>query len=78
MMTSYWKGAIAGKAPNDPVDKEKPGMSESDAKMNSELVIEAKVRGCLVCKTPFQSAWSGERICHRCKSTSAWRSGVLK
>ncbi len=38
---------------------------------------EEKVRKCLICKTPFPSAWAGERVCRRCKSTSAWRSGAL-
>jgi len=38
---------------------------------------EEKIRNCLICKTPFPSAWAGERICRRCKSTSAWRSGAL-
>ena len=33
-------------------------------------------RRCLRCKTTFLSAWCGERICPRCKSTSDWRSGV--
>lgn len=35
----------------------------------------AKVRPCLRCKTPFPSKWAGERICSRCKGTTAWRSG---
>jgi hypothetical protein len=38
---------------------------------------EEKVRNCLICKTPFASAWAGERVCRRCKSTSAWRGGAL-
>jgi hypothetical protein len=38
---------------------------------------EAKTRKCLVCQTPFPSAWAGERVCRRCKATSAWRSGAL-
>jgi hypothetical protein len=38
---------------------------------------EEKVRKCLICKTPFPSAWAGERVCRRCKSTSAWRGGAL-
>jgi hypothetical protein len=37
----------------------------------------AKMRACLVCKRQFLSAWAGERICRQCKSTSAWRGGVL-
>jgi hypothetical protein len=36
-----------------------------------------KIRKCLICKTPFSSAWAGERVCRRCKSTSAWRGGAL-
>lgn len=35
-----------------------------------------KVRKCLRCNTAFSSSWSGERICHRCKSSTAWRSGT--
>jgi len=33
-------------------------------------------RTCLSCGTVFDSAWAGERICVRCKGTSAWRIGV--
>lgn len=36
----------------------------------------AKVRHCLRCKDSFSSTWSGERICARCKSSNAWRSGI--
>ena len=35
-----------------------------------------KTRKCLTCRTPFESAWSGERICKRCKNTTAWKNGV--
>lgn len=38
---------------------------------------EEKTRKCLICKTPFQSAWAGERVCRRCKATSTWRSTGL-
>jgi len=34
----------------------------------------AKSRLCLKCKTPFESMWSGERICGHCKRSKAWRS----
>ncbi|MGM0583200.1 MAG: hypothetical protein ACQEUZ_00895 [Pseudomonadota bacterium] len=33
-------------------------------------------RSCLRCRARFESEWSGERICHRCKSTTSWRNGV--
>jgi hypothetical protein len=28
---------------------------------------EQKIRKCLICRSPFPSAWAGERICRRCK-----------
>jgi len=37
---------------------------------------EPKLRSCLRCQGHFQSEWAGERICPRCKGTSAWRSGI--
>ena len=43
-----------------------------------ECNLEYKIRKCLICRSPFPSAWAGERICRRCKSTAAWRSGALK
>ncbi len=36
----------------------------------------AKVRLCLRCQHSFKSEWAGERICSRCKGSSAWRSGI--
>lgn len=35
-----------------------------------------KLRQCLRCKATFSSKWSGERICARCKGSTAWRSGA--
>jgi len=32
-------------------------------------------RQCLRCQSSFPSAWVGERICTRCKTSSAWRQG---
>ena len=37
--------------------------------------IDLKTRNCLACRRPFTSAWAGERICPKCKSSSTWRSG---
>jgi hypothetical protein len=34
-----------------------------------------KARRCLMCRNAFDSEWVGERICRRCKDTSAWREG---
>lgn len=33
-------------------------------------------RLCLRCECSFESEWSGERICRRCKSTTSWRNGL--
>ena len=33
------------------------------------------IRRCLKCRQPFSSAWSGERVCAKCKASSAWREG---
>ncbi len=35
-----------------------------------------KVRTCLKCREPFDSDWSGERVCKTCKTKIAWREGV--
>jgi hypothetical protein len=37
--------------------------------------LQRKTRRCLMCHTPFDSAWAGERICRRCKSSAGWQSG---
>jgi hypothetical protein len=44
-------------------------------KPEADQQVEPKTRPCLVCKTPFLSEWSGERICRRCKSAKIWRGG---
>jgi hypothetical protein len=35
----------------------------------------SKIRLCLKCRSEFESQWSGERLCKRCKSSKAWRAG---
>ena len=52
-------------------------MDDDHKKPASGRDIEPKTKPCLVCKSPFLSEWAGERICRRCKSTAAWRSGVV-
>ena len=51
-------------------DHKKPEPGRDDA--------DPKTRPCLVCKSSFLSEWAGERVCRRCKSTAAWRSGVVR
>lgn len=43
---------------------------------SGEVRQEAALRRCLRCGASFPSEWAGERICARCKSTTAWRQGV--
>lgn len=35
-----------------------------------------KDRQCLRCNEKFESSWSGERICKRCKQSMTWRTGA--
>ena len=44
-------------------------------KPDDERPAIPKTRRCLKCRTPFGSAWAGERICSKCKASSDWRSG---
>ena len=37
-----------------------------------------KLRHCLSCQSEFESEWSGERVCPRCKRKSAWRAGAAR
>jgi len=36
---------------------------------------EAKTRRCLSCSEDFPSAWAGERVCKKCRSSTKWRQG---
>jgi len=38
--------------------------------------VDLKSRRCLSCEEIFASQWAGERICKRCKHSSAWHAGV--
>ena len=49
--------------------------SKPDAPSDAPPFDGAKTRQCLRCSTSFQSSWSGERVCTRCKSSNAWRNG---
>lgn len=37
---------------------------------------ETTPRRCLRCQAPFESAWAGERVCAKCKTSRVWRDGV--
>ena len=47
-----------------------------DADESASRTFKRLERTCLSCKTTFDSAWAGERICTRCKGTTAWRTGA--
>jgi len=53
--------------------------SELSANENSEFgtspIHQEKERRCLVCSEDFLSAWAGERVCKKCRSSTAWRQG---
>lgn len=50
--------------------------SLSDLHVDQPNQDDPKVRQCLRCESAFESQWAGERICARCKSSNAWRSGI--
>ena len=37
-----------------------------------ERIYITKTRSCLKCREPFESEWSGERVCRRCKGRDSW------
>ncbi len=45
-------------------------------KAENEPQQQTKLRHCLKCQAPFESAWSGERVCRKCKTSRVWRDGV--
>lgn len=53
--------------------------SDLSANENDEIEIgqlhQEKKRRCLVCSEDFLSAWAGERVCKKCRSSTAWRQG---
>ncbi len=44
-------------------------------KAENEPPQQITLRHCLKCQAPFESAWSGERVCRKCKTKRAWRDG---
>ena len=47
----------------------------TDVPADRPPVDTPKVRRCLRCNVEFESEWSGERICKRCKSSKVWSMG---
>ncbi len=51
-------------------------MAKNQSKPKPERTYVAQTRRYLRCSEPFESEWSGERVCRRCKGTHGWREGV--
>lgn len=56
------------------MDGSKVVASES-AEAEYNPMHKEKTRRCLVCSEDFLSAWAGERVCKKCRSSTAWRQG---
>ena len=52
------------------------GVSNSRREPDPQARDVPKNRACLRCKVRFESQWSGERICRRCKNSTNWRNGL--
>ncbi|MDP2620635.1 MAG: hypothetical protein Q8P46_10745 [Hyphomicrobiales bacterium] len=59
-------------------EEQDTAVRESPEEPGVERSMEPKTRLCLICRSPFPSAWAGERICRHCKSKSSWRNGVVR
>ncbi len=46
------------------------------SKPKSERTDTVKTRSCLKCREPFESEWSGERVCKPCKRGHGWREAT--
>ncbi len=51
-------------------------MSAYNKKPRMRRMGVAKTRLCLKCREPFESEWSGERVCKHCKSLNSWREAT--
>ena len=54
--------------------KERAEFEESD--LHLPVADPPRPRICLSCGQNFLSQWAGERVCPRCKQSSAWRAGL--
>ncbi|MEE8332925.1 MAG: hypothetical protein V3R85_03675 [Alphaproteobacteria bacterium] len=50
-------------------------MTKHTTKPTTDIPYKPKKRDCLMCGDGFDSEWSGERVCKRCKSNDGWRNG---
>jgi predicted RNA-binding Zn-ribbon protein involved in translation (DUF1610 family) len=59
-----------------PKTARKPSQMSQMEEAEPVTVVATKARRCLSCEETFMSQWAGERVCPRCKQTSAWRGGL--
>ncbi len=57
------------------LDTERSASANDDDEASTLETNREKLRRCLVCSEDFPSAWAGERVCKRCRSSSQWRQG---
>ena len=58
------------------LDTEAPEISANEnTEAGASPMHKEKTRRCLVCSEDFVSAWAGERVCKKCRSSTAWRQG---
>jgi hypothetical protein len=58
------------------LDTEAPEISANEnSEAGASPMHKEKTRRCLVCSEDFVSAWAGERVCKKCRSSTAWRQG---
>jgi len=58
------------------LDTEGPEISANEnSESGASPMHKEKTRRCLVCCEDFVSAWAGERVCKKCRSSTAWRQG---
>ena len=46
-------------------------------KFNKKKLYKARERKCLMCTKHFRSEWSGNRVCKKCRTSSAWKEGNM-
>ena len=46
-------------------------------KFNKKKLYKARERKCLMCSRHFSSEWSGNRVCKKCRTSSAWKEGNM-
>jgi hypothetical protein len=46
-------------------------------KFNKKKLYKARERKCLMCSREFRSEWAGNRVCKKCRTSSAWKEGNM-